>query len=70
MGLIKFYEASFSPETDTYKIRVKDDEDVVTDIPVKSIEEYTAILTMLGRKAAILSLKNRAIELVPRAVGA
>jgi hypothetical protein len=60
------YEAGFDPEDTTYIIRIKDEHDNITDLPVDSLEEFTDLLSALGRKKIVLNLKDRAIELMPR----
>jgi hypothetical protein len=60
------YEAGFDPEETTYIVRIKDEFGDIRDLPVDSLEEFTDLLSALGRKKIVLNLKDRAIELMPR----
>ena len=68
MGYIDYYENGFNPASKTYKIRIKDEFDRVTELPVAGIEEFTELLRTFGREKVVLNRRDNSIELIPRAV--
>ena len=67
MRCITALEAGFNSKDKTYTIRIKDEDENITHFAVDSLEEFTFILSKLGRKKVVLNLKNCAVGLVPRA---
>ena len=51
-----------------YKIRVTDCFDRVTEYPVPSLEEFTALVNSLGREKVVLNTGDNSIEIIPRLV--
>ena len=67
MGCIRALEAGFNPKDKTYTIRIKDEDENVSHFALDSLEEFTLILSKLGRKKVVLNLKTCAVKLMPRA---
>jgi len=66
MGYIDHYDADFSLGRKGYKIKIKGEQDEVTEIPVESVEEFADLVTMLGREKVLLDASDRSIVLIPR----
>jgi hypothetical protein len=64
MGNVVCCEAGFNPENRTYTIRMKDEHENVTQIPVKNLEEFAAVLNKLGRQRVVLNLRGQLSETV------
>ena len=61
MGYITALDADFNSEDQTYTIRVRDENENVTDLPVESLEEFSAVLSRLGREKVVLTLNNYSV---------
>jgi len=70
MGYIHFYEASDGLGEMPYKIRIKDEFDHVTELPVGSLEEFAALVKAWGREKVVLNQRDNSIELIARLVRA
>jgi len=57
-----------TPAEQVYRIRVKDVFDRVTEFPVGSLQEFTALVTSLGREKVVLNTRDNSIEIIPRLV--
>ncbi|HYJ92239.1 MAG TPA: hypothetical protein VEV84_13085 [Pyrinomonadaceae bacterium] len=68
MGYIDFIETTFHPAKATYKIKITDEQDRVTEVPIGSLEEFTELVASLGREKVVLNLRDHSIELIPRLV--
>jgi|GEM_PF-4137045 hypothetical protein len=70
MGYIHFYEEGSSWGERPYKIKIKDEFDRVTELPLGSLEEFAALVQSLGREKIVLNQRDNSIELIPRLVRA
>jgi hypothetical protein len=57
-----------TPAEQVYRIRVKDVFDRITEFPIGSLEEFTALVTSLGREKVVLNTRDNSIEIIPRLV--
>jgi len=60
-------EAGFNPEDKSYTIKMKDEYENVTQIPVNNLQEFTEILTMFGRQKVVLNLRTYGCESAAKA---
>jgi len=70
MGYIHFYEEGNDWGERPYRIRIKDEFNRVTELPLGSLEEFAALVSSLGREKVVLNTRDNSIELIPRLVRA
>jgi len=70
MGYIHFYEEGDAWGERPYRIKIKDEFDRVTELPLGSLEEFAALVRSLGREKIVLNQRDNSIELIPRLVRA
>jgi hypothetical protein len=58
MGYITALDADFNSEDQTYTIRVTDENENITNLPVENLEEFSEVLSKLGRERLVLTLNN------------
>jgi hypothetical protein len=66
---MRYYgESGFQGEGTTYKIRITDVLYRVTELPVSSLEEFTALVAALGPEKVVLNSRDNSIDLIPRLI--
>ena len=61
MGYITALDADFNSEDQTYTIRVTDENEKITNLPIESLEEFSEVLSKLGREKVVLTLNNYSV---------
>lgn len=68
MGYEREHEKGPDMAERAYKIRVTDVFDRVTEYPLDSLEEFTELVSSLGREKVVLNTRDNSIEIIPRLI--